>query len=140
MVFMNGSEQLFQLKFVVSNEERAAARARDTESRWEELVEEGRIQLGNTRFCFLDAIGFRYYIAPAMIRLLRGSEDDVCQMTFDVDGPYRESQFGLLSDEQRGVVARFLRFMMKVDEGRGELDGERRWREVLDRYWRQWER
>ncbi len=123
-----------------TGEERAAARARDTEGRWEELVEDGRIQLGNTRFCFLDAIGFRYYIAPAMILLARGAEDYVCQLTFRVDGPHELSQVELLNEEQRGVVARFLRLMMKADKGRGDLDGERRWREVLDRYWRQWER
>ncbi len=120
-----------------TDEERAAARARDKESCWEELVEDGAIHLGSTRFCFLDAIGFRYYIAPAMILLARGADDYVCQLTFRVDGPHGEAQVGLLNVEQRGVVARFLRFMMKVEEGRGDLDQVRKWGEVLEMYWGQ---
>lgn len=60
-----------------SPEEIAEARAKDTETSWEELVDSEMFwpEILHGGFNFLDAIGFRYYFAPAMIRGLRSSDN-----------------------------------------------------------------
>ncbi len=55
-----------------TEEQQAAARASDAEQCWEDLVDDPNWDegIGVGGFTFLDAIGYRYYIAPAMIRSL----------------------------------------------------------------------
>jgi hypothetical protein len=55
-------------------DQRLFERERDTEQSWEDLVDDPtwNADIGIGGFSFLDPIGFRYYIAPAMVRELRG--------------------------------------------------------------------
>lgn len=60
-----------------TDEERARARLEDTDRSWEELVDDPRWgpDTGWGGYSFLDAIGFRYYLAPAMVRAVRSGQD-----------------------------------------------------------------
>lgn len=104
-----------------SNEELAAARASDTESCWKNLVDDpNRYHTMLGGYCFLDAIGFRYYIAPELTRCIRSpSKNQFCDsplpfwLELDVrhspDGPPK--QWYLLNARQRTCIARALRFI-----------------------------
>jgi len=55
-----------------TDEERAEARAQDTETSWQELIDDSEWQPElSFDWYFLDAIGFRYYLPAAMIRCVR---------------------------------------------------------------------
>ena len=76
-----------------SDDEIAAAALQDRESCWENLVDdpEWDEEPGMGGFNFLDPIGFRYYIAPAMIRCTRrggGSSSGMCSRSA---GPPKKS-------------------------------------------------
>ncbi len=125
-----------------SNEERAAARASDTESHWEELVDDPNwyhTMLGG--YCFLDAIGFRYYIAPELARCVRSTNkvqfcDSPLQFWLELDvrqspdGPPKQWQF--VNARQRTCIARSLRFIASNSQ---EVDAEGWWR-TYSSYWK----
>jgi hypothetical protein len=141
-----------------SDEERAEARARDTDKRWEEVPDKD-IHFGYSYFSFLDDIGFAYYIPAYMTWYLRNvdSEDPevVNSNTFEfliyslgpsmngVMSDYTISQFILCTREQRRAIAHFLQFVeaeedgMAIDSGfpNGELDNYARL--TLKTYWGQ---
>src|SRR5687767_9365526 len=68
------------------------ARAEDTERCWEDLVDDPswRHEVGAGGFPFLDPIGFRYYIAPAMIRCIRAGGGEWISYALTVDGGFKE--------------------------------------------------
>ncbi|MFG0282814.1 MAG: DUF6714 family protein [Phycisphaerales bacterium JB039] len=130
-----------------SEEDRAEARASDTDRRWMELVddpewdpEEG---WGSACFHFLDPIGFRYYLAAWMMRILRRSSSGyglIYHLTLPDDEQSRRSQveqWSALDRKQRLFVTRFLRF--KVAETEAQLAGfpmdSADWRRAVDSYW-----
>ena len=143
-----------------SDEERAEARARDTDKKWDEVPDKD-IHFGYSCFSFLDDIGFAYYIPAYMTWYLRNvdSEDPevVKSNTFEfliyslgpstsMNGVMREymiSQFRLCTREQCRAIAHFLQFVeaeedaMAIDAGfpMGELDNYARL--TLKTYWGQ---
>ena len=97
--------------------EQAAARAKDAELRWEDLVESPTWshESGMGGFTFLDPIGFRYYLAPAMIRCLRDGDVGGLVLHLAGHGKFCRSKFSVFTAVQSRVVARFLRLMVDVE-------------------------
>jgi hypothetical protein len=111
-------------------EERALARAQDTEARWQEVPEED-IRLGYAVLHFLDLKGFRYYLPAYLVWYLRNidNEDpDFWSNTFDsvdfvlgagysgdIDDLYL-SFFALLTPEQSKAIAHFLAFQARSED------------------------
>jgi hypothetical protein len=73
---------------------------------------------------FFDAIGFRYYLAPALIHSLRGGGDEFCIYALGISDGYQTTWFELCTPEQRHAVARFLRWQLACNRelNRGEID------------------
>jgi hypothetical protein len=124
-----------------SESECAAARARDTDTSWMQLVEDENWSgwTGCGGFSFLDDIGFRYYAAAAIVRSLRTLED--CGILFSLNRTRMDKlanrQFARFSDIQSACVARFLRFMVKVHQTRDHDDEHlvNDYREAFDVRW-----
>ena len=99
-----------------SPDECAAPRALvDAECCWEDLIDDPKWYTEMGTWYFLDAIGFRYYLAAAMVRDCReaGFENSgdafKCRM-------FEEELPQLLTPPQRAAVSRFLRFVVSVSE------------------------
>jgi hypothetical protein len=104
--------------------ERKAARAKDPDRPWAELVDDPSWDpdQGWGGFSFLDAEGFRYYLPPAMLRTIRDVEPQwslAHHLTLD-EPPTRPDRdhrahtldkWSLLDKRQRRCVKRFLEFM-----------------------------
>lgn len=123
-------------------EKRAIARARDTEKSWEELVDDPTwnhevLWIGG--FCFLDAIGYRYYIAPAMIRCCREGGGELMGYALEVRSDYEKGQIKLIDDEQSGAIARFVKFMIVVHEAKGDDIYGESWQNAFAQHWGRWE-
>ncbi len=116
--------------------ERAAAKALDTEQSWEELVDDPkwREDFGVGGFCFLDAVGFRYYIAPAMIRWTRRGEGVASTLENPVAGC-----LDLINPEQGLAIARFVRFMIATYAPDNEDIFGYSWQDVYEKSWREWD-
>lgn len=122
-------------------DECAAARALDREPGWEHLVDDPKWlteQLAGG-ITFLDAIGFRYYIAPLMLRAMRERSGDflASSLTLKEEAECAElsrSQWRLLNDRQSLCIARFLQFMDAVEDLEDLPCGQ--WEQALNRYWR----
>jgi hypothetical protein len=121
-------------------QERLAARESDSEWSWEELVSStewpGRY---GASFSFLDAIGFRYYLAPALSRALQDQDEtSVCfHLTLD-SGDLREhclAKWSLLSDRQRVCIARAIRFMKDAIRATSVHWAAEDWRKAYDSHW-----
>lgn len=138
-----------------SDDERAEAREQDSDSTWQEVLDNPHWtpDVGWGGFSFLDSIGFRYYLAPAMIRALLGRSTGMAfflTLGTTLDKEFLEELAGLqmpsseamdthsletwsqLNQAQRICVARFLRHMARGNE-------EPEWREAYDRYWHQFD-
>lgn len=103
------------IDFHLSDEELEEALAKDTEKSWEELLDDvkWRNQAGEWAWPFFDAIGFRYYLAPALIHSLRGGGDEFFIYVLGIGkGGYQTGWFELCTPQQRHVVARFLRWQL----------------------------
>ncbi len=114
-----------------TEEEQAAARARDCESSWEALVDDPDWNDDTApNFSFLDPIGFRYYIAPAMVRSVRrgwGTIDNHLDLSWRHD----KSIAARFSADQARAIMRFARFMMAVCEAEGNEYERGQWRSLL---------
>lgn len=116
-------------------EERAWARSRDSETHWRELVD--RIEWvpfrGVGGFSFLDPIAFRYYLAPTLLRFLRGEVTHWYPghllSVFDSHAPDPSSAW---TASQRRAIARFISFMARHDS----FDDDGAWNSALDKTWR----
>ena len=117
-------------------EERAAARAQDTEQSWEDLVDDPKWRegFGVGGFCFLDAVGFRYYIAPAMIRWTRRGEGQAFTLERPVAGC-----LDLISPRQGLAIARFVRFMIATYAPENEDIYGNSWQDAYENHWREWD-
>lgn len=120
-----------------SDEECAAARARDLDQRWWELVDWVTWH-GAGGVNFLDAIGFRYYLPALMLREMFDKEGAWLSFHLELsDGNLRAhtlKKWSLLNRAQRRCVKRFLKYMVAWSE---EMDSSRRraWRMALRSYW-----
>jgi hypothetical protein len=129
------------------DKERAAARASDKDQHWSELIEDKNWEpeRGLGGFCFLDQIGFRYYLPAAMVRNLQGdfgarSVDLEFHLRLPAEEDRRlryEVRWQIFNDEQRAAIARYLlvEAMRETREG-GPLDGIA-W-ETLHSHWIKW--
>src|SRR5690349_9872994 len=93
------------------------ARAQDKEGSWQELIEDPgwNLECGVGGFNFLDAIGYRYYLAPAMVRAMRGDETGNISFALYFHPPahadansFRAERVSLITSAQGRAVARFL--------------------------------
>ncbi len=124
-----------------SEEECRAARKLDRERRWQDVPDED-IEAYPSILSFLDATGFRYYIAAFMVWSLKHymtSDSLSSDYTIYALCPNRKelrdrktSQFSLLNEAQSKATCSFLRFM--VDHGDGHADDAVA-REALEKYW-----
>jgi len=121
-----------------SGRTREQARALDTESRWEDLVDDKswHHEVGMGGFNFLDPIGFRYYIAPAMIRCIREGGGEFISYALTVDGDFKEGLANLITAEQAHAIARFVRLMIAVHAAVGDDIYGEPWSHAYRVYWR----
>jgi hypothetical protein len=100
---------------------------------WQDLVEDASWgdDIGAGGFAYLDVIGFRYYVAPAVIRDLRCGSNVwlanalVCPPLHAKGRKSTLQQWSLLSDAQRRCIAAFVRFAIDrafANDEDGELD------------------
>ena len=134
-----------------SMKERLAARAKDKEHSWQDLINDTNWypQIGG-RYSFLDPTGFRYYLPPAMIRAIRLGVDQGIQFHLTapaVGNEFRDFATGKWSrfdETQLRCVAKFLRYMTELCEAHGKDNPENEsackfeasnWREALESNW-----
>lgn len=131
------------------------ALAGDTEQSWEELVDNPSWDDtgGVGGFCFLDPIGYRYYLAPAMIRHVRGTSGSSLQHNLTIHDKHQRRHVSLLTPPQCEAVARFIRFKIARDQwtidqinavcGAGEPDDwsflTSDWQEAYDSHWKRFD-
>lgn len=119
------------------------ARRSDREPNWDALIDDPDWfdDPGSGGFNFLDPVGYRYYLAPKMVRCLRRDQDDefFCY-ALSVDSELRREQISLLNPLQRGAVAAFVRYMVARFESRSTLDGLRGWKNCYRSFWRSCDR
>lgn len=105
-----------------SDLEREQARANDTESCWEELVDapSWNHERGLGGFNFLDSVGFRYYIAPALIRCVREGGGEFTSYALTVDCGFKQRLVSLINPRQAAAVARAIRLLVELHEAAGD--------------------
>lgn len=125
-----------------SDEQRAAARAADLESSWEQLVDdpEWDQHRGTGGFSFLDPIGFRYYIAPALIRELRHDEGTQGPIDFHLThSPSFGDYWSLLTAQERQCICEALKCLVQLESAALRDDPLawmfRGWEEAYRSYW-----
>ena len=118
------------------------ARAEDTERSWEELVDDPNWidESGMGGFNFLDPIGYRYYIAPAMIRSARTSFGENTGFALTIDGNFKEELQSLISPAQAHAIARFLRLMIAIQLALHERGNAYQWVLAYRLHWYKWDR
>ncbi len=121
---------------------RRAARARDTEKRWQD-VPDADIESHPAILCFLCPESFRYYIAAYMVWSLRhyqisnsdSSDWTIYALTPNTNKPLDKrtlSRFAIFSPQQSRVIRRFLEHM--VDHGDGYAHSAQA-KLALEAYW-----
>ena len=125
-----------------SGRTREQARLEDTETAWEELVDDPSWQheVGMGGFNFLDPIGYRYYIAPAMIRCIREGGGEVISYALDVSGDFKRGLVSLINPNQAHVIARFIRLMIAIHKAVGDEIFGASWIFAYKIHWREWDR
>ena len=116
-----------------SDEERAEARKQDTETRWQDVPDEG-IAYGYSCLIFLDDIGFRYYIPAYIVWFLRNVDNEDPEApsydsnTFDyllhaleLSGygaldEFHLSRYRKFTLEQSKAIAHFLEFEAELED------------------------
>jgi hypothetical protein len=121
-----------------TEEQVKAAALDDVEKCWEELVDDPTWIEDPSwgGFNFVDAIGFRYYIAPAAIRCIRSGGGEFVGYALQVTGEYDEEQMSLLNWEQGKAIARFVKYMIAVHEAQGDWIYGEPWQTAWDTKWR----
>ena len=96
-----------------SDEECRAARESDRDQSWEQLVDVPNWNHDVGPWSFLDAIGFRYYLAPTMIRAAR--EGGIAAFAYALDHPvYGDELRTLLTPAQHAAIHHFLQYLLDV--------------------------
>jgi hypothetical protein len=125
----------------------AEALTRDVDLSWEELVDDPTWlhDFGVGGFPFLDPIGTRYYLAPAMIREARQVPGNVASV-LTVDNDDRRHGVSLLTPLQCAAVARFCRYMMAVCHSQRLKDADSGadyfawvWQTAYESHWKRFE-
>jgi hypothetical protein len=121
---------------------RRQARARDRDRSWEVLVDDAawkpdKCSIGG--FAFLDPIGYRYYLAPAMVRSLKTGSVEFLGYALHIDSDYTQEQCSLLTPAQRRVVARFVRFMIAWHSAIDDQNYGETWSRAYVDYWKTWD-
>lgn len=134
-----------------------AARAKDRDVRWTELVGDSTWEpdTGLGGFSFLDPIGFRYYLPAVMNRSVQLGYDAGVVYHLSIESPPAAKSFAadkdllrdfdvaawqleklsLLNERQRRCVARFVRFMLEWSRFKDDLFGMQSWQHAWDAYW-----
>jgi hypothetical protein len=123
-----------------SMKERAKARKLDIEARWQDVPEKDLEEY--SILCFLDTIGFRYYIAAYMVWALRNfrTTDSVSadSTIYALDPPWEyelnlwaHKRYSFFTKPQAKGTCRFLRFMAQ-NEAYADSDSARN---ALEKYW-----
>jgi len=117
------------------------ARAEDTETSWESLVNDPNWhhEVGIGGFNFLDRIGFRYYIAPAMIRCIQERGGELTSYALTPSGDFTREMWSLLSVKQSNTIARFVRLMIAMHIADGDRIYGESWSDAYKLHWRQWD-
>jgi hypothetical protein len=125
-----------------SGRTREQARALDTESRWEDLVDDKdwHHEVGIGGFNFLDPIGFRYYIAPAMIRCIRENGGEFISYALRIDGEFKRDLVSLFDARQSHATARFVRLMIAVHVTNHDDIYGKPWSDAYKIYWKKWDK
>ena len=125
-----------------SGRTREQARAEDTERTWEELVDDSNWnhETGMGGFNFVDPIGFKYYIAPAMIRCVRDGGSEEVSYALGVTGDFTRERLSLITPRQAHVIARFIRLMIAMHKAMGDEIYCEPWSYAYRVYWRDWDR
>lgn len=127
-----------RLDLYASPEELIALRQTNTHRKWQELVDDTdwRWDPGVGGFGFLDALGYRFYIAPAMLRVLRGEEAWCSGLGCRMEGrkEHIRDQFMALDAFQGRAIAEFVRLQKEIEEESGDSWPE--WKEAWE-YWRE---
>lgn len=125
----------------LSGRTREEARTLDIESRWQDLVDDKRWhhEPGVGGFNFLDPIGFRYYIAPAMIRCIREDGGEFSSYALNIDGDFKRELVSLLNARQADAVAQFIRLMIAIHTAKKDELYREPWSTAY-KYWRRWDR
>jgi len=132
-----------------SDDEIREAGKKDSEHRWQDLVGKEMFDDVKSNWSFLDAIGFRYYLAPAMIDCLKGGDGGCVEyhLVLGTEFPWwpREEhldkftldKWSRIDARQSVVVAQFLAFMFKWESDVCEEDWmvTEEWKRALDSYW-----
>lgn len=121
-----------------SDKEREQARSLDTEPRWEDLVDDPNWHHDLTfgGFSFLDPIGFRYYIAPTMIRYIRHGGGYLFSGHLTIEDDSKKERVSLITTEQAHAIARFVRLMIAEDAAVGGDIYSEPWSHAYRVYWR----
>ena len=121
-----------------SDAERATARKKDTDQRWTELIDgDGFRECGIGGFCFLDPIGFRYYL-PAAICISLTKRLDVAftpnslDFHFQTDSNVRPRNMELFDEAQLRAIAEYLWFQFAESEWGRQSDGSYIYLEDID--------
>jgi hypothetical protein len=122
-------------------EQRLAAREHDQDRTWETLVDDPtwRVSAAFGGFSFLDPIGFRYYIAPELVRCLRTGWSEALPFHLTIAGgdPYDSiaRHLSLLSIRQSHCIARSIRFMVDWHGAAGNRHDATDWLKAHESYW-----
>lgn len=127
-----------------SVEEHAAARARDLDTSWVQLLDDPnwRADMGVGGLTFLDPIGYRYYLPALMSAEILG-RDTYLRVGLPLPRyqPFKKmslEQWSLLDDRQRKCVRQFLELMIRKLHAQGYDDFDARdWIRALDSYWKE---
>lgn len=115
-----------------TEEQRTAARAFDRESSWEDLIDDPLwVDDSASNFSFLDPIGFRFYIAPAMIRSVRRGWGTI-DFQLDLSNTFNKRMVARLNADQARAIMRFARFMIAAGDAEGDELTRAEWQGVLD--------
>lgn len=119
-----------------SREEENAARDKDRDTNWKQMADDPHwnMRSGVGGWNFLDALGFRYYLAAAMTKCLREriQYDDFFEFQFELDSDYIKEKWAEFTADQMWVAAEFVLTMSRLTDdpwSRGE------WRKTYERFW-----
>ena len=108
---------------------------KDRERSWDVLVdpEKWKPHPSWGGFSFIDPIGFRYYVAPAMIRMLTIEGEQVLHLSvLERDDP---ELFSALNSRQSRCIASYLEWMLDSKLESGEMSDASPYESALE-YWR----
>lgn len=120
-----------------TEQEQLDARLLDKDQSWEELVDDPGWDCGVAAWPFFDPIGFRYYVAAAMVRGSREGGDEFLGYALEMTSRFREEKISLFTTSQLQATARFVRFMIAVYSAQNDFIYGESWQFAYKVFWRQ---